>query len=188
MEISDFKAQCGKMCDAINNFELPQWDELPKIYLYMDQVIELVSEYFKSFSDIASGEKPLTSPMINNYVKLRAMPPPEKKRYSRVHLAYLIMITAMKQSVSIASMKKIIPVCTDEEKVKEIYASFSQCLKNALKALDESIGKVSGEDAGSEEAFIRLVVCANFMNLFIGGITSGKNEEASSDKKETLHE
>lgn len=45
------------------------------------------------------------------------MPAPEKRRYYRVHIAFLIMIFTLKQGISIGSLQKLLPSPTDEEGV-----------------------------------------------------------------------
>ena len=67
---------------------LPKWEELPDIELYMDQVIALTNRYLGN----RTKEKMLTSSMVNNYVKMKVMRAPVKKKYTRVHLIYLIVI------------------------------------------------------------------------------------------------
>lgn len=83
---------------------LPRWDELPDFHLYMDQVLSLVNDYL-SFAQVRPDEKPLTSAMINNYVKLKILPKPIKKRYTRVHLAHLIIIGLLKGIYPIGDIK-----------------------------------------------------------------------------------
>ena len=72
----------------LNDSHLPDWEDLPAIELYMDQVITLLEQYLSVFG----GGKIITQPMINNYVKLEIMPPPVKKRYARRHLAYYYLV------------------------------------------------------------------------------------------------
>ena len=76
---------------------LPHWNELPDIDLYVDQVISLMNKYFSFFYE--KGVVIINHSMINNYVKLGIIPAPKKKKYSRVHLAYLIIICALKTSL-----------------------------------------------------------------------------------------
>ena len=59
----------------------------------------------------------MTPTTINNYVRLKVMPAPEKRRYYRVHIAFLIMIFTLKQGISIGSLQKLLPSPTDEEGV-----------------------------------------------------------------------
>ena len=66
------------------SYSLPKWDELPDIELYMDQIISLLEKYLKIYYETLGAEKTITSSMINNYVKLGTIPPPIKKRYSKI--------------------------------------------------------------------------------------------------------
>ena len=55
-------------------------DEMPRIELYLDQVLALVSQ---SLSFMAlPGEELITGSMVNNYVKQRVVPAPRRRRGS----------------------------------------------------------------------------------------------------------
>ena len=115
---------------VISNFSLPSWENIPNFGLYMDQVILLLTQYLEIILYTAGKEasddeqKVFTAAAINNYVRLKIMPAPIKKKYYRVHIAYLIMIFTLKQSLSINLLKEIIPECLSEEQVKSIYTSY----------------------------------------------------------------
>ena len=102
-----------------NFVSLPDWEALPGIELYMDQVIYLLNQYLKDTLSV-----PVTQSMINNYVKQKAIPAPVKKRYSKLHLAYLIIFCTLKQTLSIATIKKLFPADIEFEEMKEIYSKF----------------------------------------------------------------
>ena len=68
----------------------------------------------------------MTSSTINNYVRLKIMPAPVKRKYHRVHIAYLIMILTMKQSLSISDVQKVIPPDSSEEEVRVVYENYSE--------------------------------------------------------------
>ena len=106
---------------GLENFDLPDWDSLPQLDLYMDQVILLLNRYL---SPIVGEEKYVTASIINNYVRMKVMPPPVKKRYSRMHLAYLVMICILKQSLSISCIQRLLPEDRSEEAVRALYADF----------------------------------------------------------------
>ena len=53
---------------------IPLWDGLPVIDLYMDQVIILLNRYLGVIKNNDSGEDTITKNMINNYVKMKAVP------------------------------------------------------------------------------------------------------------------
>ena len=86
---------------------LPRWDELPDIDLYLDQVLTLLDKYLGPFLP-ENGGHALTASMINNYVKLRIVPAPVKKRYGRVQLAYLLVIGLLKQVLPIPDVKTLL--------------------------------------------------------------------------------
>ena len=107
----------------LEKFDLPDWDELPQLDLYMDQVILLLTRYLAPL-ERGGDEKAITASIINNYVRMKVMPPPVKKRYSRVHLAYLVMICTLKQSLSISCIQRLLPEDRSEETVRALYTDF----------------------------------------------------------------
>ena len=101
-------------------------ESLPELELYMDQVVVLVGRYL-SFPPQAEGDdKLITASIVNNYVRMKIMPAPVKKKYSRVHLAYLLVICSLKQCLSIASIQKLMPVGLEEDEVRRFYTHFTQ--------------------------------------------------------------
>lgn len=90
----------------IQDFALPKYKELPGVALYMEQVLSYINGMLTSLTPAES--KPLTSFMVNNYVKAKIISEPEKKKYSRDHLGYLIAITLMKTTVSMSEMGVLI--------------------------------------------------------------------------------
>ena len=83
----------------LGSYHLPEWEELPQIELYLDQVIALVNNYLGFFVYDPAEEKLLTPSMVNNYVKLRLIPAPVRKKYGRKHIALLLMGVFVKQLV-----------------------------------------------------------------------------------------
>lgn len=103
----------------ITDYHLPEWDAIPDLGLYMDQVVVLLAQYLNFIPAMPGGKESfVTSSTINNYVRLKIMPAPVKRKYFRVHIAYLIMILTMKQSISISDVQKIIPADIPEEDVR----------------------------------------------------------------------
>lgn len=125
---------------------IPRWNELPTIQLYMDQVIELVNTSLEIWN--ISGENVLTSSMVNNYVKLGIIPPPEKKRYSRNQLAYLIIICILKQIMPISDIKVFIESQRKFKECDELLDSFAQAYEQdfvaSMDRMKEMILKTDG--------------------------------------------
>lgn len=109
--------------NKLAQFDLPDWESLPQLDLYMDQVILLLTRYLSPL-DRYGEEKAITASIINNYVRMKVMPPPVKKRYSRVHLAYLVIICTLKQSLSISCIQRMLPAGHSEEAVRAFYTDF----------------------------------------------------------------
>ena len=130
-DIEDLNKLIGQINESLSHCKMPEWDELPAIDLYMDQVIVILREYLSIFYLSAIDDKYITPPMINNYVKLKIMPAPVKKKYSKLHLAYLIIICTLKQTMSMASIQKIIPYNLGEQAVKDLYNNY---VINQIKA------------------------------------------------------
>lgn len=87
---------------------LPQtWEQMPDIYLYMDQVITCLQGMLK-FYDIDEKNPLITNSMINNYVKNGVVERPVKKKYSRSHLARLYMISLLKQVLSMQEIDRLL--------------------------------------------------------------------------------
>lgn len=135
-----------KLCETMKkceqrliNCSIPKWEEIPNIDLYMDQVIPLLEEYLGVLGD----EKVITQPMINNYVKLGIMPPPVKKKYSKSHIAYLIVICFLKHTLSMGTIQKIMPVGMSKEEVEEVYRSFVENKNKAFEYVMDNIKQVA---------------------------------------------
>lgn len=94
-------------------FHLPRWEELPELELYMDQVVVLLEAKLAGL--LSPRDRLITPAMVNNYVKLGLIPKPNKKKYSRRHLAYLVAILLMKELFPIAQIRAAIQMQTDRE-------------------------------------------------------------------------
>ena len=108
--------------EAISAYTPMEWERLPELDLYMDQVITLMDKLLSPFSH--DGDRLLTSSMINNYVKDGVLPRPEAKKYSRDHLARLFMICMLKSVLSLPEINTILQGMTSEQGVDELYQNF----------------------------------------------------------------
>jgi len=136
--------------EALKSYALPSWEELPELNLYMDQVILLMNKYLSIYCKYPTDDKLITPSIINNYVKLKVIPSPIKKKYSKTHLAYLIMVCTLKQCLSISTIRNIIPLSASEKTLKEIYESFRQNAKTAF----ETVAKKANDLETDEEDLI----------------------------------
>lgn len=176
----------------LQQFNLPQWEELPQIELYMDQVIVLLTDYLGFFVYEGNDEKLITAAMVNNYVKLKLVPAPVKKKYGRAHLACLIMICTFKQTQSMAVVKKMLPT-GDEESIKRDYNQFVGVHKRLALYFTEQV-KTSAADIFDESSHtgnevsdlvMGAAVAASFAKLLTGKIIALQLHSAGEKEKET---
>ena len=110
----------------LNEHALPLWEELPSLDLYMDQVVALLNSYLGFLPKEVGMDAVVTAAAVNNYVRKKIMPAPVKKRYSRIHLAYLLLICSLKQSVSISYIQQMLPPTLTEQQVHDVYNRFAE--------------------------------------------------------------
>ena len=79
---------------ALEQFDVPTYDALPEIDLYMDQVIGYLNRLLCRVCRSEDGA-PLTPSMINNYVKGGHVERPVQKKYSRDRIAMLYMLCCL---------------------------------------------------------------------------------------------
>lgn len=134
--------------------KLPYWDEIPEIELYMDQVIVLMEKYM-SFHKTDENTKIITNSMINNYVKLGIMPAPVKKKYSRDHIAYLIIICSLKQALPISDIKNLIEIRVKKTSIEETLNFFSDLYDSVFNTVIAIGKKYSLRNSGEDELFTK---------------------------------
>ena len=116
----------------IMSYRIPRYEEFPSLELYKDQIILLLSKNFAPF--VYDEEEPiLTSSMINNYVKHSIIPPPNGKKYTRRHLAYITVVCFLKQVLSMNEIKEVIYNSLNTGDERTSYTYFCEQLEKAFK-------------------------------------------------------
>ncbi len=149
-------------------YHCPRWRELPALELYMDQMTGYIADVLRPLLDSEEGERPLTKAMVNNYVKARMIPRPDKKKYRREHLAHLILLCAMKQVLSLPEAWSVLQMSQQENTFPQVYDYFCQELENSLAQVWGQ--PCRGEEAGLEGEGAVLILrltqaCANKIYL-----------------------
>lgn len=151
-----------KFKEELLSFNIPRWEELPDIELYMDQVITFIEKYLSGLTS-SKDKKIITSSMINNYVKLGLIPKPIKKKYNKIHLAYLFAISILKHVFTIQEVKDGIVFRSNLKGEKIAYNDFCEEQENALKLLAKQIKTQDEEKVNN----INLNIIINHDNLAI---------------------
>lgn len=166
---------------------LPSWEKLPSFELYMDQVIVLLSQYLSYIPQNDDEGPRITASIINNYVRMHVMPAPVKKKYSRIHIAYLIMICTLKQSLSISYIRKILPSLDDEEHIRSVYSRFIEIYAAATRFFRENArvgaSELMSESGGDDDItsyVMSAVIVSNFSKFLAEKLLDLKNVETQN--------
>lgn len=142
--------------DKAASFELPSYDRLPAVALYMEQVITYVNSILAPLS--TSDKQMLTSFMVNNYVKAKILKEPDRKKYNVDHLGYLLAISLLKNVLSIGDISLLIgmddDVSTDKTTLYRFFRTMSSDIfrdvagrtKNRVDRFSETYEKTKIED------------------------------------------
>ena len=142
--------------------QIPRWAQLPQIALYMDQVLLVLGGILEPFT---AGDSPMvTATMINNYVKMRLTPPPEKKKYTREHLAWFLVICLLKKVLSMQEIAALKQRMLQAMALEDGYDRFCEELELRLRHPD-------GPDTPACDpvlaAAVRAVVCKLRVEQFL---------------------
>ncbi|WCF08170.1 DUF1836 domain-containing protein [Paenibacillus thiaminolyticus] len=135
--------------------------EIPKLDLYMDQVITLFESVLEP-TKRHPGDKLLTKTMINNYTKDKLLLPAKNKKYSPEHIIQMALIYHLKQTLSIGDIKTLFQGTLHREDVDgwKVYEQFLRLkeeqapqLESAVSAQTEAVAS-----AGENQALTLLAV------------------------------
>lgn len=190
--MSEAAEQITKWAEEIEKYSAVGWDRLPEIYLYMDQVLTYMKKQLCLFERNDSTSL-LTSSMINNYVKDGVLPRPEQKKYSREHLALLMVICMLKQVLSIQDISSLLKTLLEDASKDEMYGRFCEAHSAALK---EVCGRVrsTAEKGDTEltrlaielsiEANARRTAAERILSELSAAAEKGKTEKSKNEKKD----
>jgi hypothetical protein len=92
--------------DAVNDTDLRVGD-IPSIDLYLDQITSLMSDQISKGSP-RFHDRILTKTMVNNYSKDGLLSPLTGKKYSKEQFLQMLLVYAMKNTLSIGEIKQVL--------------------------------------------------------------------------------
>lgn len=122
-----------------------QWDRIPDIDLYMDQLKSYMERQHIGF-ELTGTEETLTSSMVNNYIKSGILPRAKGKRYNRSHIGILTAICLLKQVLKVDEVGKLLQSCLKGRDVQSFYSDFMEMLDQEYQKTAEQINPEA--DAG----------------------------------------
>jgi hypothetical protein len=160
-----------------------EWDRLPDLGLYMDQVVTFLERELESLKG-RKGERLVTPSMINNYAKANIIPRTEGKKYSRQHMALLLSAFILKRVLSAQDIALLMSGLGGQSDTKAFYESLRRSMDQAAKETVAAVreGIQAAEDGESVpgkaylELALRLAVEAS-LRSFAAEILLGETEE-----------
>ncbi len=157
--MDNLKKMLENWLNELNHFSYKNYEELPDIELYMDQVVTFLEKQLKIFQT-SSLDKQITSSMINNYVKGEVIPAPISKKYNREHLASIEEVVSLKQVLTIAEVKQILDEhFKDSESKGEAFNQFNKANNEKLdQTINEAFKGLNDIDDNDTNALVNLAL------------------------------
>ena len=133
-----------QVTEAIRNFRLPRYYEIPNVGLYLEQTAKYISEYLEPLGDYT-----LTNSMISNYVKKGLVESPVKKQYNREQIAYLFFIAVAKSVLSLDALTGFIALQKRTYPLEIAYDFFCRQMEGSLQMTCDLADAI---DAGDMES------------------------------------
>ena len=111
-------------------FALPRYNDLPSVGLYLDQTVQFVNSYFRSFCGVE-----LTPSMVSNYVKKGVVDHPIRKKYTRDQIASLMYIAVSKTVLSIENIDTLFKMQREHCSAGTAYDIFCEELETSLSVV-----------------------------------------------------
>lgn len=151
-------------------------EEIPKLDLYMDQILTFFSGHFNQETKNKNSEL-LTKSMINNYTKEKILSPVKGKKYNKNQIIQLLCIMNLKQTLSLTEIKTLFTSENIGEKELENAYTSSLSVKEKLMALfsEDLINTFVKEEAHSkiqEENILEMVLTLSSLSNFLSCIAS----------------
>ena len=144
------KELCERIKAAVADADLSDTD-IPAIDLYLDQILSLVADK-NATSAPRYRERALTKTMINNYSKDGLISPITGKKYSRSHIVEMLLVYALKNTLSIDEIKRVLTGVREEcgftgEDMIRAYHQFLSLKESNRTRAGEIVQEMLGEDA-----------------------------------------
>ena len=144
-----------ELIEAIKDFHLPIYNEIPNVGLYLEQTSKYISEALSPLIDNA-----ITGSMISNYVKKGLVSNPVKKQYDREQIAYLIFIAVVKNVLSMDDIKLCIDIQKKTYTAVDAYTYFAEELEMLISyvfGISAEL-KETGSTSSDEKRMLRNII------------------------------
>lgn len=119
-----------KRGSEIHNFRLPRWYELPEEEVLRQTMLKYIEEHL---SPLFPGRTIITGTMVQNYIKWGLAPRPVNRRYGRIHMVHFIVLSVLKEIISIQYVHTGISLLTRLMSTELAYDSFCDQIEDSMQ-------------------------------------------------------
>lgn len=150
--------------DKLNQFELPAYEEIPDVGLYLEQVSRYINGPLSEFPEMK-----VTPSMISNYAKAKLFLRVNKKTYSREQIATVFFITIAKSVLSIEYVRTALEFFRSKDySIQKGYEYFRHELQNAVVLFYEpAANKKSQGNLTEDEKMLKNVCTAIAHKMYL---------------------
>ena len=145
-------------------FALPRYADLPQMGLYLDQTVQYVNSYFRTFCGVE-----LTSSMVSNYVKKGILSHPVRKKYARDQIASLMYIAVSKTVLSMENIDALFKMQRAHCSAGAAYDYFCDEMENCLPFVFGCTREIRdlAVDAADEKLLLRSTILAAANKMYL---------------------
>jgi hypothetical protein len=119
-----------KRASEIHKFRLPRWRELPEEEVLRQNMLQYIDE---KLTPLFSDRTIITGTMVQNYIKWGLAPRPVNRRYGRIHLVHFIVLSVLKEIISIQYVHTGISLLTRLMSTELAYDSFCEQIEDSMQ-------------------------------------------------------
>ena len=168
-----------KVSARIQNFNLPSYEQIPDVGLYLEQTVRFIEDRLAPLSNVS-----ITSSMVSNYVKKDLIKNPVKKLYDREQIAYLIFIALAKSVLSLEDIRLLIELQGKSYPPRQAYEYFVAEFMNVLHyvyGLKEKLEDVGVENT-EEKTLLRNTIISVALKAYLDTCFAVIHEEKQTQE------
>lgn len=179
--MADFE-KLYKTAEELSSFSLPNYDALPEIELYMDQLTGYLNKLLCKICKSEDGA-PLTPNRINNYVKDGRIERPVQKKYGKDQIAMLYMLCCTKQNLALPEASALLSMLGTDG-VEPLYENFRALQEDIVKKCSGELKGTAAEESALRAKALEMVLRSTAERFIAEAIISTLAPEEPAEKKE----
>lgn len=159
---------------TITEFNLPRYNDIPNVGLYLEQVVKYISEYLDPLESFS-----ITASMVSNYVKKGLLENPVKKQYDREQIAHIFFIAVAKNVLSMEDIRLLFEMQRKTYEPRRAYDYFCSEFENLLQyvfGLKEQPDNI-GTDSNDTKTMLRNTIIAVAYKVYLDKYLSALHSE-----------